>query len=1084
MSSADLDVFQPKVTNAPPLVTAMVVHQPGSWFDEVLLALASQDYPTVRNVFFLTTPIINAIPDASAAQLLSRKIEAVLPNAIVRIVEGNPGFGPLINEIQRIVEGDSGFFCVMHDDVALQPSTLRLLVQELFVSNAGVVGPKLVRWNNPALLQSVGYGIDRCGEIDPLIEPNERDQEQHDSVRDIFFVSSACMLVRADIFRELNGFCQEIPFFGEDLEFCWRAHLSGARVIVAPTAVARHRESFSSRAPNMATNGLVARNRARTVATLTSRFKLPIVWLQMLLTSIVETIVGVFSGTFRESLASLRATLLVIVDAEHVWRRRREIRPFRRVAASEISKLQVKGSARVTRFIRHRRALESIALASSNEVKKFWRHSSTRTTGVALVVVFVLIIVGSRGIIINGTRTVGEFMKFDGSSVTPSSLFEMFRSGWWSSGFGQSTANPTGLGLLALGGYLVFGNLAALQTLILVGSLFVGFFGMWRLCGAFANSRARLVGAIIYVGLPLSYDAIARGRFAALLTIAALPWVFDTLRRVGGLQAAQRIDMTTKSLIANSERSDGVGIARRTQLAAGLILILGLVSAFAPALLVITFIGVVLWTIASVFGGTSLRSVGMMLFVGLTGLVGALLINLPWSTHFVSAQWWALLAGDQSVGGRNIGLGSLASLDFGNLRGGFFVFGAYFCVGCAVFIANSWRFVWALRSATLVVGGLLLAVLDDRALLPIELPEPAILLALVACGLGLAGATCTSIFSETALSKSSDWRRSVGLLVPVAIAVSVIPTLLSVVNGRWNQPYSTVSQLLAQLPDNPTVGNYRTLFVGDGEILPVSTNSVTNEISYGVSDDGPVSVVSYWAPQHTEMNTLADHALTALINNDTVRVGRLMSPLAIRYIVVPLGSQPTTSSLRLVDSLSNQLDLRRTYFARDLVIFENVAWIPIVSVLDEQSALASQKVGNQAFIVQELRSVNSLFVDNRSVAVKTSRSRFDGGTIHLSVPFDKRWDLSVDGARIAPRVAFGATTAFDAPVEGIVQLRYKTSSLRYLFLIIQGFVWFGLLILAANLSRLRTRWRGVPNQSVTLIAENSHPVLKLEDEAK
>ena len=374
--------------------------------------------------------------------------------------------------------------------------------------------------------------------------------------------------------------------------------------------------------------------------------------------------------------------------------------------------------------------------------------------------------------------------------------------------------------------------------------------------------------------------------------------------------------------------------------------------------------------------------------------------------------------------------------------------------------------------------------LDDRALLPIELPEPAILLALVACGLGLAGATCTSIFSETALSKSSDWRRSVGLLVPVAIAVSLLPTLLNVANGRWNQPQSTVSQLLAQLPDNPTVGNYRTLFVGDNELLPVSTNSITNEVSYGVSEDGPVSVVSYWAPQHTAMNTLADNALIALINNDTVRVGRLMSPLAIRYIVVPLGSQPTASTLRLVDSLSNQLDLRRTYFARDLVIFENVAWIPIVSVLDEQSAVASQKVGDPALIVQELHSVSPLFVDNRSVAVKTSRSRFDGGTIHLSVPFDERWDLSVDGARIAPRVAFGATTAFDAPVEGIVQLRYKTSSLRYLFLVIQSLVWFGLLILAANPSRIRTRWRGVPNQSVTLIAENSQPVLKMEREAK
>jgi hypothetical protein len=180
-------------------------------------------------------------------------------------------------------------------------------------------------------------------------------------------------------------------------------------------------------------------------------------------------------------------------------------------------------------------------------------------------------------------------------------------------------------------------------------------------------------------------------------------------------------------------------------------------------------------------------------------------------------------------------------------------------------------------------------------------------LSLVACGLALASATCASVFSETSAKKTSDWRRSVGLLVPVAMSVAILPTLLSVVDGRWHQPEATVSQLFAQMPDNPADGNYRTLFVGDNELLPISTNAVTNKVSYGVSDDGPVNIVSHWAPQRTAMNALADQALTALVNRQTVRIGRLMSPLAIRYIVVPLGDQPSQSSRLLIDSLSNQI---------------------------------------------------------------------------------------------------------------------------------------------------------------------------------
>ena len=316
--------------------------------------------------------------------------------------------------------------------------------------------------------------------------------------------------------------------------------------------------------------------------------------------------------------------------------------------------------------------------------------------------------------------------------------------------------------------------------------------------------------------------------------------------------------------------------------------------------------------------------------------------------------------------------------------------------------------------------------------------------------------------------------------MPLAVAMMIAPTLLSVTDGRWNQPETVVPQLLEQLPDNPREGNYRTLYIGDRDLLPVATNSVNSEVAYGVADDGAVNFSSIWAPQDTSMNLAAQNALKSLVANDTIRVGRLISPLAIRFLVVPLGDSPSVAASSLVESLSNQLDLRRTYFARDLVIFENVTWLPIISVLDEESSVASQQAGDFSLISQELKSQSALLVDKNSVADKKVRAKFAGGTIHVAVPFDSRWQLEVDAAQLVPRVAFGSSTAFDAPIAGIVALRYQTSPLRYLYLSLQAIVWLCLILLAANFSRFRRRIRQIEPKEVTILGASAGPEQKID----
>ena len=217
---------------SPPVVAVIVAHQPGDWFEECLAALTVQDHPNVHVL------VLDAGNDAG----LEARVNAVVPDSIVRAA-GSTTFAETANAALRLVSG-SGFLCLMHDDVALEPTAIRLLVEEAYRSNAGVVAPKLVDWDHPDQLVDVGYSIDKFGETYSPIVVGELDQEQHDAVVDRFYVSSACLLVRSDLLRTLEGYDSLMVGPNDDLDLCWRAHLAGARVLVAPGAVGRHGAGF------------------------------------------------------------------------------------------------------------------------------------------------------------------------------------------------------------------------------------------------------------------------------------------------------------------------------------------------------------------------------------------------------------------------------------------------------------------------------------------------------------------------------------------------------------------------------------------------------------------------------------------------------------------------------------------------------------------------------------------------------------------------------------------------------------------------------------------------------------------------
>lgn len=1057
---------------APPVVSVMVVHEPGDWFEATLRALADQDYRNLRHLFLVTG-------DLAA---LTERITAVIPEAFVREVAGNPGFGPAVGEVLRLVDGDNGFFLVCHDDIVPARTTVRLLVAELFRSNAGIVGPKLVDWDEPRRLQHVGLGLDRFGEVDPVVDAGEFDQEQHDAVRDVFAVPSACLLVRADLFRLLGGFDPAIDYHGEDLDLCWRAHLTGARVVVVPDAVVRHRERLTERRPDLHHRMLVSRHRLRLVATLTGRSRLAARLVQLTLLTIVELVVGLFTGRFGEAVASLRALVGLVPRAPGILARRRAVRRHRAVHEREVLAIQVRGSARLQSYLRGK---DTLTYVGADTTVRRWREASFGPL-LAWFLVVLAVVVGSRSFVRDGVPPVGEFLPFPDS---PSDLWADYRSSFDGRGVGATSAVPTGWALVALAGLVVFARMDLLMTLSVVGLHLLGALGVWRLATVFPLNRARIAALVVYVGSPLVPGLLGDGDWSALAWFAALPWMVHLARRLAGIDTA---DPLAASGPGGEGLLDGlapVGVRHRVRAFGYLTLVTASVAAFVPVTVVLWPVVALGLALGTVTAAASWRTALWFVVAGIGSSAAAWVLNLPWSL-----DW----DGDVLVGARPAGASGRPLTEVLSLSpdgAGFSVLALALLLPLVggVAITRAWRFTWTVRAVVVVVvfGAVLVA--SEAGLVDgggVALPRPSLLAVPVAFGLAVGAAAVVEGFGSDVLGRGFGWRQPVAVLANLAIVVGIVPAALAVGGGSWGTPGTPLPSLLAtQFPTGLPAGDYRILYVGDPRIVPVPATEYSPGIAYAVTDAGPLTFTDRFPRPAGEADDAVVRALDLVASGSTLRVGRLLAPLGIRYVVVPETDEvlstdeaPLPVAEGLVPALQNQLDIGTVYGLPSLQIFENLSWVPVGAALTGPTAEASRTAGDEVLVRADLGSAVPALagVDRGDPA---GESAVGPGVLHVGIPYDRRIELTVDGTPVPSRPGFGLTTAFDIDGGGVAVLDYRDESSRRWWIAGQVVLWVAALLVAAGARSPLGRRSGPTEHDETLIVLGAEPLRAVPAEA-
>ena len=1003
---------------APPVVAVMVVHEPGPWFDEVLDSIARQDYPNLRLLFLVT----GAQPGVMA------HIGQRLPDSLMRALGDNPGFGPAANQSLKLVEG-AGFFCFLHDDVALDPSTISELVAETYRSNAGIVGPKLVDWDRPAVLQHVGLSADRVGVTLETAEAGELDQEQHDAVRDVFCVPTACLLVRIDLFRALGGFAPDIDFYGDDLDLCWRAHLSGARVLVVPDARARHRERLPERRPDLDVLALSERHRLRTALSAPTGFHLVGLSIFHLLYTITGTVVGLLTGRARQVRAMLGAWLWQLIRLPALFTRRRRFQGVRRVSDAEVASLQgVRGSARLRDLRRQRmadREGRGDRLAElGGDLRQQLGGEDARVNVVVWLVALVVILIGSRELLLNGVPRAGELLAWPAG---PFVLVREYLGGWWSQGLGGTRPVPTGMGLSAVLGLVTFGANGLPRTLLVVGPLFAGALGLWRFARAIAPSRAAAAALVVYVAVPLAANAVGTGSLSGLLVYGALPWTLHALARVHAAPPFVR----------------PADPARARRLVCADVVVLGVlaavIGAFVPVYPALMVGAALAFAIGSLIVGERAGS-GRMLLGSIVAAVIALVLNLPWALGVLpsDAPRWTVLGipARQAV---DHGLTALASFDIGPNRFTVLALGLTLPLVAALLAARSYRFAWAGRATLMAAGGLGMAWLVDRGTLPASPTMIPVFLAPYAAALAIGAACFVAGFAQDVRGTTFSWRQPLGVVALVGVLIGLVPLLPAMVSGRWELTEDHRASLLGLLPAAPEGAHSRVLWVGPPEDVPVPGWPLRDGLVYSLADEDAATMRERWHEQPTRAERLVAQDIDLAASSATDRFGRLIGPMGIRFILVPATPAATpggpVTPPALLDSLDRQLDLRRVELGDDsLVAYENMAWLPVRATASGATAAASRQAGPEALIRSDFSDAEPALPGELPTA---GTGPVQGESVLLAESVDPRWELTVDGQTVSRRTAFGWATAWDLAAPGQGSFRYRTAASRYAIVLVQ-----------------------------------------------
>ncbi|MEU8797147.1 glycosyltransferase [Spirillospora sp. NPDC048819] len=1018
------------------VVTAVLVaHDGARWLPETLKALLTQARPAQR---LLTV-------DTGSRDRGPAVLAEVVGEAAILTLPRTTGYGEAVAEALRqdaasapVPDDDPGntrteWIWLLHDDCAPAHDALAQLLRTADTDpNMAVLGPKVRDWDDRRVLRELGVTVDAAGRRETGLDRHEFDQGQHDGVRDVLAVGSAGMLVRRDVWDRLGGFDVDYGLFRDDLDFCWRVHAAGHRVVTASDAVVYHAEASRRglREIGMTAEHPARRDRRNAIHTLLANQPMPAM-LRALARNIWASLVHALCLAVTKRPVAAREEVRALGDVLRDPGRLRRARAARADGRTRVHRSVRRFQAR---WVVARRTAEAISeyLAAHERDGAHQRDEDPNEEnvadepgpirrflarpGVMLALALTAVAIAAERSLLTAAGHLG------GGALVPawggaSDLWAQYLSGWHPVGLGSDAGSPPYVGVLAVLSTVLFGKPWLAVSVLLLGSVPLAGLTAYRASrllvveaprtGRRARARGRRIPvsavrvwfAAVYALLPAATGAIAGGRLGTAVVLVLLPLIAVHVARVYGFPRSG----------APSTRSPATGAAvpdartrrkREGRSAWTVALLLAIAMAFVPLTWLIGVVAaVVVWALFDWPGRSGRRNLAIALGV-------PPLLMLPWTAGLLLNPSRFLTEAGLHRRFEPAAAADLLALDPGGpgTPARWTLAGLLAVAVCALPLRS--RRGAVLAGWLLAIFGLLVAVLTSAATVTKGADEapvwPGVALIFASAGVLLAATAAVQRATDALTGNHLIYRAGGAAVVLAALTAPFLAAGFWVAGGAGGP--------LAKL-DPDTVPTF--LHTPGGPRTLVLHREPTGRVSYTLLRDARPRIGEAEVMDGGRAHDRLDDIVAGLVAGREGDAGPALTRMGVQYLLVPHpGTDPVTKALDAAPELTR---LSRT---------ETFA----VWKLQSPSARMMLLQGST------LTPLPAGRIGARVQIPPGTGTR----TVLLAEPSDGGWRATLNGEDVKERTVDGWAQGYDIPAAGGEFRLTRSMTMRHTWLVVQG----------------------------------------------
>ena len=165
----------------------------------------------------------------------------------VKIIQNssNEGYAKGYNDALKKL--DEKYYILINSDIEVTDNWINPIIN-LMEQDTSIAAcqPKILDYTNRDNFEYAGAS---GGYIDNLGYPYcrgrifsdlEKDVNQYNDIKEIFWASGACLFIRAESFKDINGFDNDFFAHQEEIDLCWRLKNNGFKVMVNPKSTVFH----------------------------------------------------------------------------------------------------------------------------------------------------------------------------------------------------------------------------------------------------------------------------------------------------------------------------------------------------------------------------------------------------------------------------------------------------------------------------------------------------------------------------------------------------------------------------------------------------------------------------------------------------------------------------------------------------------------------------------------------------------------------------------------------------------------------------------------------------------------------------